>query len=288
MTPRRARRSLFAREPRALVAAAGSALLVVAAFLAPAARTWWGGAASGAQPPSLRHPLGTALGGGDVVVLVLEGLRTSLTIAIAALTVSLVVGTAWGAFAAVAGRRVDGAMMRFVEFLAALPGLLLLVLVMAIAHAGAGGPFDDAVDPAAVLALALGGLRALAVARVARGLFYGLRRRGFVRVARAQGASALAVVRAHVLPHAGAPLLMYAALGAPVVVVEEAFLSFLGLGVGAPRVSLGALVLEGLRTAAVHPWILLSSSFALVALVASLRLFAEGLRDALDAAEGKT
>ncbi len=115
-----------------------------------------------------------------------------------------------------------------------------------------------------------------------------LRRRGFVLVARAQGVPGPTIFLRHVLPHAWGPLVVHAALGAPVVVVEEAFLSFLGLGVADPRVSLGALVREGLSAMSVHPWILLAAAAALVAVALALRLCAEALRDALDPVGPKT
>ncbi len=285
--PRRRR-----RYRRAAIGASLAAVLLVAGTAGvPVARAFFPGTAPFARPPSAMHPLGTSLLGADLLVLLCQGIATSLLIAFAATLVSVALGAPIGAIAALSGRRVDQVLMRAVDFLGALPGLLLLVLVMAVAHAVADDDravFGRAVDPAAVLVLALGGLRALSVARVARGSLYGLRRRGFVLVARAHGVSRPRIFFRHVLPHAWGPLVVYAALGAPVVVVEEAFLSFLGLGVAEPRASLGALVREGLRAMAVHPWILLASSAALVAATLALRLCAEALRDALDPVGPKT
>jgi oligopeptide transport system permease protein len=271
---RRLRRNRFA-------VACGAFLAAVVAFavLGPVLAKLVAGAdgvaqdvALGAAPPSWRHWLGTDALGRDLLVRTMDGGRIALAIGLAATAVAAAVGVAWGATAGYAGGGVDNAMMRVVDVLYALPTLVIVIVVEA-----ALGTRSEA-----ALIVLLGGISWLTMARIVRAEVMGLRHREFVDAARALGASPSRVLFRHIVPSTLGKVVVYATLLVPSVMLYEAFLSFLGLGVRAPRSSWGTLIFEGSQQIVVYPWILAGPGTLMALTIFALNVFGDGLRDALD------
>lgn len=226
-------------------------------------------------PPGTDHPFGTDALGRDLLARVLVGGQTSLAIGIAATASSVVIGVLVGALAGYYGGRVDEITMRFVDFLYGVPYMFLVILVMLLFSETARG------DPLPVF-LALGLVQWLTMARIVRGQVLSLRSAEYVTAARALGASDAAILLRHVLPNSVGPIVVYATLTVPAVIILESFLSFLGLGVA---LSWGELVAEGV--AVVNPlrsswWLLAWPAGFLAATLLALNYVGDGLRDALD------
>jgi oligopeptide transport system permease protein len=282
-----ARRGLWSDARRRLrgnrAASAALVLLVVialVALIAPAFSPWrydsldWQHLA---RPPgtAAAHWLGTDRLGRDLFVRTLSGVRLSLVLAILASAVSLVIGVLWGAVAGLAGGRIDGAMMRFVDVLYSLPYLFVVIILTTLFTRGS----------LIVLALALAAVGWLTTARIVRAQTLALKRREFLEAARALGVPPHSVLLRHIVPNVLGPVAVYATLIVPQMILFESFLSFLGLGVQEPQASLGNLILAGAQEMESAPWMLLVPAAALVLLLLSLNLLGDGLRDALDPRE---
>ncbi len=226
-------------------------------------------------PPGDAHLFGTDALGRDLLARVLVGGQTSLAIGIAATASSVVIGVLVGAIAGFYGGRIDEVIMRFVDFLYGVPYMFLVILVMLLFSETARG------DPLPVF-VALGLVQWLTMARIVRGQVLSLRHAEYVTAARALGAGDLAILLRHVLPNTIGPIVVYATLTVPAVIILESFLSFLGLGVA---LSWGELVAEGV--AVVNPlrsrwWLLAWPAGFLAATLLALNYVGDGLRDALD------
>ncbi len=226
------------------------------------------------QPPSWRHPFGTDLAGRDLLTRTLYGGRLSLAVGLVATLVSLVIGVTWGAVAGYRGGRTDSLMMRFVDLLYSLPFMFFVILL--VAYFG---------RHLVLLFLALGAVQWLTMSRIVRGQMMQLRGEEFVQAIRALGAEPSRILFRHMIPNLLGPIIVYATLTVPAVMLEEAFLSFLGLGVQPPNASWGLLAAEGasaitaLNTAW---WLILFPGLALGVTLFSLNFLGDGLRDALD------
>jgi oligopeptide transport system permease protein len=226
-------------------------------------------------PPSPAHWFGTDALGRDLLARVLVGGRTSLAVGVAATAVSAGIGTVYGALAGYYGGRIDELLMRLVDFLYGVPYMFLVILIMLLFSDTARG------EPLPVF-LALGLVQWLTMARIVRGQVLSLREREFVLAARVAGAGDARILWRHVLPNALGPVIVYATLTVPAVILLESFLSFLGLGVA---LSWGELVSEGVSV--VNPvrsawWLLAFPSAFLAATLLALNFLGDGLRDALD------
>jgi oligopeptide transport system permease protein len=226
-------------------------------------------------PPSAAHWLGTDALGRDLAARVLIGGRTSLLVGLAATLASVAIGVGWGGVAGLAGGAVDEALMRIVDFLYGVPYMFLVVLVMLLFA-------DTARGQALPVFVALGLVQWLTMARIVRGQVLALRRADFVLAARATGAGGARILLRHLLPNCLGPIVVYATLTVPSVIILESYLSFLGLGV---ELSWGQLVAEGV--AVVNPiqspwWLLAFPSGFLGATLLALNFLGDGLRDALD------
>ena len=215
--------------------------------------------------------LGTDGRGRDVLTRLAYGARISITIALLATLVSLVIGVTWGAVAGYLGGRTDDVMMRLVDVLYGLPYFFIVVLLMAILERSTINLF-----------IALGAVQWLNMARVVRGQVIGLRRREFVLAARALGASRAAIIWRHIVRNAAGPVIVYATLLVPGVILQEAFLSFLGLGVQPPEPSWGSMITEGAGKLQDHPWLIVWPGLALALTLFAMNFVGDGLRDALD------
>ncbi|HZF25101.1 MAG TPA: ABC transporter permease subunit [Steroidobacteraceae bacterium] len=217
------------------------------------------------------HWLGTDQLGRDLLVRTLYGMRTSLLIALLASAVSLCIGVTWGAVAGYAGGRVDNAMMRFVDILYSLPYIFFVIILTVL--------FGRNIF---LLFIAIGAVGWLTMARIVRGQTLSLRRREFIEAALALGVPPRRIIRRHIVPNVAGPVIVYATLLVPQMILFESFLSFLGLGVQEPLASLGSLIADGASTMESAPWMLVVPATVLVALLACLNFIGDGLRDALD------
>ncbi len=184
--------------------------------------------ALGASGPSLQHWLGTDTFGRDLLSRILYGGRVSLAVGLVATAVSLIIGVTYGAIAGYVGGRVDAVMMRFVDIVYALPFMIFVVLLMVVFGRNL-----------ILLFLAIGAVEWLTMARIVRGQVQTLRQQEFVEAAIAMGLSNWTIIRKHLIPNSLGPVIVYTTLTIPSVMLFEAFLSFLGLGIQPPQSSWG-------------------------------------------------
>jgi len=217
------------------------------------------------------HWLGTDRLGRDLLVRTLHGLRISLAIALAATLVSLVIGVAWGALAGFRRGRTDAWMMRFVDVLYSLPQVFFVIILTVVFGRG---PFT--------ILVAIGAFGWLTMARIVRGQALALRDREFIDAAIVGGASTARILARHVVPNLLGPVIVYATLTLPQVILVESFLSFLGIGIQEPLASLGNLVADGAAELETAPWMLAVPAACLMLVVFCFNFLGDSLRDALD------
>jgi oligopeptide transport system permease protein len=220
------------------------------------------------------HWLGTDRLGRDLLVRTLHGLRISLAIALAATIVSLVIGVAWGALAGFRRGRTDAWMMRFVDVLYSLPQVFFVIILTVVFGRG----------PLTILA-AIGAFGWLTMARIVRGQALALREREFIDAAIVGGAGTARILARHVVPNLLGPVIVYATLTLPQVILVESFLSFLGIGIQEPLASLGNLVADGAADLETAPWMLAVPAACLLLVVFCFNFLGDSLRDALDPRE---
>ena len=221
--------------------------------------------------PSLAHWFGTDVLGRDLLTRCIYGLRISLAIGFIATAVSFVIGVSWGAISGYFGGKVDSLMMRFVDILYGLPYVIFVIIMMTI--------FGRNI---LMLFIALGAVQWLTMARIVRGQIMSLKNKEFVEAAHAIGATNRSIIFKHLVPNALGPIIVYSTLTVPSVILIEAFLSFLGLGVQAPMASLGSLAADGASAMELYPWLILFPGLLLAILLFALNYLGDGLRDALD------
>ncbi|MBL8027624.1 MAG: ABC transporter permease [Fibrobacteres bacterium] len=224
--------------------------------------------------PSFDHPFGTDSLGRDLLSRVFAGARISIMVGFIATLITIMIGVTYGAVSGFSGGNVDNIMMRVVDALYTLPFIFLVILLL--------GLFDRSF---LLLFAALGAVQWLTMARMVRGEILSLKTRDFVAAARASGASPSRILFRHLLPNTLGVIIVYATLTVPVIILQEAFLSFLGLTVPGQEHSWGALISEGLD--AVNPvkirwWLVVFPGAAISSTLLALNFLGDGLRDAFD------
>lgn len=223
------------------------------------------------QPPGPVHWFGTDALGRDLFVRTMVGGSISLLVAVVATSVSLVIGVAYGAVAGYAGGRTDEGMMRLVDILYSLPYIFVVIVVLVF--------FSKSL---VMLFAALGAVSWLTMSRIVRGQVLSIKNQEYVLAARALGLSPARILFRHVIPNTVGTIIVYTTLTIPSVMLSEAFLSFLGLGVQPPLSSWGTLVNDGIAAISVFPWQLLFPGIVMGITLMSLNFLGDGLRDAFD------
>ena len=243
-------------------------------------------------PPGREHYFGTDNNGRDSLARIMEGARISLLVGFSGAIISLVVGTTYGLVSGYAGGRVDNVMMRLVEILYALPRLIILILFTFVFDThfktwlSAHGYLSlVGYSKVIILIFALGLIEWLTMARIVRGQVLSLKNLQFVTAARALGQSHAQIIFRHLLPNITGIIIVYLTLTIPSVILDESFLSFLGLGVQAPQASWGSLLSDGAQV--INPvrsywWLLLYPALVMSVTLLALNFLGDALRDALD------
>lgn len=226
--------------------------------------------------PSLKHLFGTDTLGRDLFTRVLYGGRMSFAVGLCATAVSVSIGLIWGSIAAWKGGKTDSFMMRMVDIAYAFPFTIFVILLMVW--------FGRSLI---LLFLAIGAVEWLTMARIVRGQVLSLKNQEFIDAARCIGLHPLQIVFRHIFPNILGPVIVYTTLTIPSVMLLEAFLSFLGLGVQPPASSWGILIREGAETMENYPWLLIFPGILLSLTLFSLNFIGDGLRDAFDPRSSK-
>jgi peptide/nickel transport system permease protein len=223
-------------------------------------------------PPSFEHPFGTDDLSRDILARVATGGRISLAVAFLAVALSATLGAVTGLVSGYLGGAVDTVLMRLVDAALAIPRLFLLLLVLAV--------WEQV--PVAALVLLIGATGWFGTGRLVRGEVLRLREESYVRAAEALGATRRRIIFRHLLPNTAGPLLVAATLGVGDVILLEAGLSFLGLGVQPPTPSWGGMILDAKSVLVTAPWAGIFPGLAIVITVLAANLFGDALRDAVD------
>lgn len=225
----------------------------------------------GAIPPDMVHYFGTDDLGRDMFTRVVFGSRVSLMVGVLATFVSMVIGVAYGAISGYLGGRVDNLMMRFLEVLYAMPFTFFVIILMVL--------FGRNIY---LMFVALGAIQWLNMARIVRGQVVSIKNMEYVAAAKSIGVSSSTIIARHIVPNILGPVIIYVTLTIPGVILEEAFLSFLGLGVQEPMSSWGTLISDGVTALETYPWMIIFPCATLMLTLLALNFFGDGLREALD------
>ncbi|MFO0838268.1 MAG: ABC transporter permease [Phycisphaerae bacterium] len=288
-----ARPGIWRRLRRRRSAMAAGGLLAILALSCFATLPWTAGRMRTADldsirlAPSAAHWLGTDELGRELLARLLFGGSVSLGLGLLAATVAVCIGTAYGAISGYLGGRVDALLMRIVDVLYAMPSVLLVMLLTVSLgqQLKRMAGMSEEQSRLAVLALAIGSVSWLTIARVVRGQVLSLRERPFIEAARALGVPTRRILRRHILPNVAGPIAVFATLTVPQAILQESFLSFLGVGIQPPQATWGSLAADGVRL--LNPiefdwWLLVFPCTALALTLLALNVVGDGLRDALD------
>jgi len=276
MSPWRTAVRRFRRNRPAVVGATVVAALAIAALLAPILTQDPLAQPDPVRlqdlPPTAAHWLGTDPYSRDVLSRTLNGARVSLVIGVGAALLAVTLGAGVGLVAGLAGRHTDQVLMRSVDVALALPRIVLLLAIFAV---------WEQVPPVAVLGV-IAATGWFQTCRIVRAAVLSLREAEFVTAARALGTGGPGIVRRHLLPHVAAPVIVSASLDVGNIILLEAGLSYLGLGVRPPTPTWGNMIMDGKDVLFSAPWVTLAPGLALVLTVVAFNLAGDGLRDAFD------
>jgi oligopeptide transport system permease protein len=230
----------------------------------------------GASPPGATHWLGTDTLGRDLLVRTLSGGRISLGVGLAATIVALTIGVVYGAVAGFFGGKLDAFMMRKVDIMYSLPFPIFVILLMVFLGKNI-----------VLLFVAIGAVEWLTMARIVRSQVMAVKKMEFIEAARSLGFGRRRIIFRHILPNILGPIIVYTTLTIPAVMLLEAFLSFLGLGVQPPMSSWGVLIKDGAEKMEEFPWLLIFPAAIFSLTLFSLNFLGDGLRDALDVRSSK-
>ncbi len=252
----------------------------------------------GATPPGAAHWLGTDTLGRDLFARILYGGRISIMVGLVATFVALTIGVTYGAVAGFLGGKTDRVMMRIVDIMYALPFTIFVILLMVFMkepsekldlwlrdtlHADGLQGIGNMV----LLFAAIGAVEWLTMSRIVRGQVLSIKRMEFIEAARSLGYGRRRIIFRHIIPNVLGPIIVYSTLTVPAVMLLEAFLSFLGLGVQPPMSSWGALIKDGAEKMEEFWWLLVFPGSVFSLTLFSLNFLGDGLRDALDVRASK-
>jgi len=269
-------------------------LLTLACFLGPLISPYSSAMLSENQfsSPSFQHWMGTDINGRDVLTMTLEGGRISILVGLVGAGISLAVGTVYGLVSGYLGGRVDTLMMRFVDTLYSLPRIVMVMVLIALFDGKTKGWMEtmgggEWVEYSRILLLfvGLGLVEWLTMARIVRGQVLSLKERAFIQASQTMGQSHWQIMRLHLLPNLTGIVVVYMTLTIPTVILEESFLSFLGLGVQAPQASWGTLRSDGasmINPVKIYWWLLAAPAFMMGFTLLALNFLGDALRDTLD------
>ena len=235
--------------------------------------------------PSVAPPIGTDILGRPMWARCLFGGIISLLVGLGAAIISVTLGVMWGAVAGMAGGRVDAFMMRVVDILYGLPYILLVILIKIAFEGRLQVFFSVQTANVVILFVSIGAVSWLTMARVIRGQVLSLKAQPFIEAARALGVSPVAILLRHLLPNLVGPIIVYATLTVPQAILQESFLSFLGIGIQPPIPSWGNLASEGvtaINNIESFWWLLVFPCGLLSVTLLCLNFVGDGLRDAFD------
>ena len=218
-----------------------------------------------------RYYLGTDYLGRDMLSRIVYGSRVSIGIGLVGTITSILIGILVGSLAGYIGGRVDYYLMRFVDVMYGLPYMLLVIIMMAI--------FDRSIIN---LFIALAMISWLTIARMVRGQIMSLKNQEYVEAARSMGASTARIITRHMIPNSLSIIIVYSTIRIPNFIMQESFLSFLGLGVQAPYASWGSLIGDAVNSMTLYPWKLIYPSLTMVIFLFAMNFLGDGLRDAFD------
>ena len=225
----------------------------------------------GPSSPSIMHLLGTDTLGRDLLTRMLYGSRISLLVGFIATFVAVFIGVIWGTVAGFYGGKIDTVMMRIVDVLYGIPFIILIILLMVIFGRNL-----------VLLFMAIGAVEWLTMARIVRSQVMSITQQEYVMASKAMGVSNLSIIYRHLIPNTLGPVIVYATLTIPQVMLLESFLSFLGLGVQPPMSSWGLLIRDGAVAMEEYWWLLVFPASIFSITLFSLNFVGDGLRDALD------
>jgi peptide/nickel transport system permease protein len=266
----------FVRQPRAMIGVAVffGIMITSLVYTLVLPHEYFTLSANISQPPSLGHPFGTGPIGIDMFAQVMKGTLNDVEIALMVAVISVAVGVLIGALAGFYGGKVDALLMRFVDIVLIIPVLVVLIL---LSHHFAGTS-----NNALTLALIIGAFSWTYIARLVRADFLSLREREFVEASRALGANDRRLILRHLMPNALGPVIVNATITVAGAIGLEATLSYLGLGVQSPNVSLGGLIYSGQDAATTFWWLFVYPCAMLIVLILAVFFIGDGLQIALN------
>ncbi|MCB2290061.1 ABC transporter permease [Clostridium sp. CS001] len=229
--------------------------------------------------PSFDHWFGTDKFGRDVFVRILYGARISLTIAYVASILNLIIGVAYGGISGYVGGAIDNVMMRIVDIIYSIPMMIYVILIMAFLSGRNGNQSDGGIK-SIIIALVIGFW--VTMARIVRSQIITLKEQEFILAAKVSGASHPRILLRHLIPNSMGAIIVTMTLSIPSAIFTEAFLSFIGLGISAPKASWGTLASEALEGYMLYPYQLFFPALAICLTILAFNLLGDGLRDSLD------